>query len=87
MDEAPAIDAPVATLSAAEPRRPRAEAGDTAWFSIATDVALGGEPVGEWLVVSPAGLAVAEREVARGEPLAAGGAATAACAAFASWKR
>jgi ATP-binding cassette, subfamily B, bacterial len=73
-DEAPAIDFPGATLSAAEPRRPPAGAGDLAWFSIATDVALGGEPVGEWLVASPVGLAVAEREVARGERPAAGGA-------------
>ncbi len=67
MDEAPSIDALVATLSAAEPRRPLPGVGDAAWFSIATDVSLGGEPVGEWLMVSPAGLAVAVHEVARGE--------------------
>ena len=41
------------------------------WFSIDTDVWLGGEPAGEWLVVSPDGLAVADRGPARGEPLPA----------------
>ena len=38
-----------------------------AWFSLDTDVSLAGDPVREWLIVSPGGLAVAAREVARGE--------------------
>jgi len=67
MEEAPTIDASVAICP--QPDRPGAsppEPGST-WFSIDTDVSLGGEPTGEWLVVSSAGVAVAGRTVARGE--------------------
>jgi ATP-binding cassette subfamily B protein len=67
MDEAPAIDAPVATCPQPQPGvTPASEPGST-WFSIDTDVSLGGEPAGEWLVVSPDRLAVAGHRVARGD--------------------
>ena len=67
MDEATAIDASVAIcpqpdLTGAPPPEP----GST-WFSIDSDISLGGEPTGEWLVVSSTGVAVAGRTVARGE--------------------
>jgi ATP-binding cassette subfamily B protein len=67
MDEAPTIDASVAICPQPhQPEAPPPEPGST-WFSIDTDVSLGGEPLGEWLVVSPTGVAVAARTVARGE--------------------
>ena len=42
-----------------------------AWMSLETDVSLAGEPAREWLVVSPAGLAVTAEPVARDEPVPA----------------
>jgi ATP-binding cassette, subfamily B, bacterial len=65
------IDAPVA------PRPPEAchpasrVSPAIAWMSFETDVSLAGEPAREWLVVSPAGLAVTAETAARGEPLPA----------------
>jgi ATP-binding cassette subfamily B protein len=77
MEEATAIDATVATLSppAAGPAQrpePAAAADAAAWFSLDTDVALGGEPTREWLVASPTGLTVAAREIPRGAAVPAG---------------
>ena len=67
MDEAPAIDAAVATCPPPQPEAgPPPEPGAT-WFSIDTDVSLRGEPAGEWLVVSPNRLLVAGHTVARGD--------------------
>ena len=40
-------------------------------MSFETDVSLAGEPAREWLVVSPAGLAVTAEPVARDEPVPA----------------
>ncbi|MFM8415760.1 MAG: ABC transporter ATP-binding protein, partial [Planctomycetota bacterium] len=69
MHEARSIAASSATLVRPEVRPAAArEPGAAAWFSVATDVALDGRPTSEWLVVSPAGLAVASREVPRGSP-------------------
>jgi len=65
-DEATAIAAPAATLSPPHPQ-PRDPAAP-AWFSIDTDVSLDGQPAREWLVVSPAGLAVTPGEILRGGP-------------------
>ncbi len=72
MEEATSIDATIATLGppAAGPAsrlEPAAAAPAAAWFSLDTDVSLGGEPAREWLVASPAGLTVAAREIPRGE--------------------
>jgi ATP-binding cassette, subfamily B, bacterial len=67
MDEAPAIDAAVATCPPPQPEAdPPPEPGAT-WFSIDTDVSLRGEPAAEWLVVSPNQLLVAGHAVARGD--------------------
>jgi hypothetical protein len=76
MEEATSIDATVATLvpPAAGPAsrpEPAAAAPAAAWFSLDTDVGLGGEPVREWLAVSPVGLSVTAREVPRGDPVPA----------------
>jgi hypothetical protein len=65
MEEATSIDATVATLvpPAAGPAsrpEPAAAAPAAAWFSLDTDVGLGGEPVREWLAVSPVGLSGAD---------------------------
>jgi ATP-binding cassette subfamily B protein len=68
MDEAPAIDVPVATCPQPD-LEGRPSPGPTAvWFSLDTDVALGGEPLREWLVVASDALAVAAAAVPRGEP-------------------
>ena len=68
MDEAPAIDVPVASCPQPDLGvTPPPEPGST-WFSIDTDVSLGGEPTREWLVVSPAELAVADDSVAPRQP-------------------
>ena len=49
MDEATAIDASVAICPQPDlPGAPPPEPGST-WFSIDTDISLGGEPTGEWL--------------------------------------
>ena len=71
LDEAVPIDATVA------PRPPEAchpasrVSPAIAWMSFETDVSLAGEPAREWLVVSPAGLAVTAEPVARDEPVPA----------------
>lgn len=66
MHEARSIDASTATL--VRPPTAGSEPARAAWYSLDTDVTLAGRPGREWLVVSPAGLAVSGREVPRGSP-------------------
>ena len=78
MDEDSSITAPLATLP--EHKSPAAitpsptaptDRPPAAWASIETDVSLDGKPAQEWLVISPAGLAVAPVAVSRGDPVPA----------------
>ncbi|MFM8635826.1 MAG: hypothetical protein ACKOEX_13635, partial [Planctomycetia bacterium] len=64
MDEDSSIDATVAMLS--EPPRSTPPTPSPVWFSIDTDVSLGGSPAREWLVASASGLAVAAVAAERG---------------------
>ena len=72
VEEATSIDATVAPLVSSAPGpaarlEPPAAVPAAVWFSLDTDVSLGGEPVHEWLAVSPVGLSVTSREVPRGD--------------------
>ena len=67
MDEAPAIDAAVATCPQPQPEPVPSPEPAATWLSLDTDVSLGGEPAGEWLVVSPDRLLVASHAVNRGD--------------------
>lgn len=72
VEEATSIDATVAPLVSSAPGpaarlEPPAAVPAAVWFSLDTDVSLGGEPVHEWLAVSPVGLSVTSREIPRGD--------------------
>jgi ATP-binding cassette subfamily B protein len=75
MDEAGSIDASIATLVRPSPGptpdgepSPGGPAASGVWFSLDTDVSLGGEPAREWLVASPAGLYVTSAAEPPGSP-------------------